>query len=321
MHGFFQVPFAQQTLLRSGDYDEAVDQINGNLGEQRTVAPLGRRPQADIHITLQALPAIKLFGAQWGDRVNIRSTPLASWHAILPLSGGVCCRQGEQQAAAGELLLFAPEHEVDVTWQAGTRAIVMAADTAHLGRYLQEQHQLEAPRITRRILHIPRTDPAMRTLGLLLQMTDGELGAADSVLKSASGERHLQSLFCETLIKLVPEFTSQPARALLPGLLKRVVDHIQANLDQSLTVEDLVAISGASRRSLEQAFRQNLQTSPMRYLLQCRLEAARSTLRAARSGDVQLSELAFRLGFSQPSHFTHAYKKAFAELPSETRAL
>lgn len=319
MHEYLQLPFAGHTLLCSGDYDEAVAQINGNLGEERTVRPQGRRPQANIHITLQALPAIKLFGAQWGDCVNIRSTPLASWHAILPLNGGVCCRQGEQQAAAGELLLFAPGHEVDVTWHSGTRAIVMAADTDYLGRYLQEQHQLEAPHIGRRILHVPQTDPALRTLGQLLQMVDCELGAPDSVLKSASSERHLQSLFCETLINLVPEFTSQRARPLLPGLLKRVVDYIQANLDKPLTMEDLVAISGASRRSLEQAFRQNLQTSPMRYLLQCRLEVARSTLRAASPGEVQVSELAFRLGFSQPSHFTHAYKKAFAELPSQTR--
>jgi AraC-like DNA-binding protein len=320
MHEFLQLPFARHTLLCSGDYDEAVAQINGNLGEHRTVMPQGRSPQADIHITLQTLPAIKLFGAQWGDRVNIRSTPLASWHAILPLSGAVCCRQGDQQAAAGELLLFAPEHEVDVTWHSGTRAIVMAADTAHLGRYLQEQHQLETPHVTQRILQISQTVPALRTLGQLLQMVDCELGTPDSVLRSASGEQHLQSLFCETLINLVPEFTSQPARPLLPGLLKRVVDHIQANLDKPLIIEDLVAISGASRRSLEQAFRQNLQTSPMRYLLQCRLEVARSTLRAARPGEVQLSELAFRLGFSQPSHFTHAYKKTFAELPSQTRA-
>jgi AraC-like DNA-binding protein len=320
MHEFIQLPFADRTLLRSGDYDEAAAQINGNLSEQRIVLPQGRSPQANIHITLQALPAIKLFGAQWGDRVHIRSTPLASWHAILPLSGAVSCRQGEQQAAPGELLLFAPEHEVDVTWHAGTRAIVMAADMRHLGRYLQEQHQIESSHVSRRILHIAHGHPALRSLGHLLQMTERELGAADSVLQSSTGQRHLQSLFCETLVNLVPEFTSQPLRPLLPGLLKRVVDHIQANLDKPLNMEDLVAISGASRRSLEQAFRQNLQTSPMRYLQQCRLEAARRTLRAARPGEVQLSELAFRLGFSQPSHFTHAYKKAFAELPSETLA-
>lgn len=320
MHRFPMLPFAQRTLLRSGDYEEAIAQINGNLNEERTVTPEGRKPQADIHITLQTLPAIKLFGAQWGDRVHIRSTPLASWHAILPLSGAVSCRKGDRQAVAGELLLFAPEHEVDVIWHAGTQAIVMAADTRHLNRYLQDQHQIEAPSVSRRVLHIPHDHPGLRSLGHLLQMTEVELGAEFSVMQSTAGQRHLQSLFCETLINLVPEFTSQPPRPLLPGLLKRVVDHIQGNLDKPLTMEDLVAVSGASRRSLEQAFRQNLQTSPMRYLLQCRLEAARRTLRAARPGELQLSELAFRLGFSQPSHFTHAYKKAFAELPSETMA-
>jgi AraC-like DNA-binding protein len=35
-------------------------------------------------------------------------------------------------------------------------------------------------------------------------------------------------------------------------------------------------------------------------------------------GELQLSELAFRWGFAQPSHFTTAYKQAFGELPSHT---
>ncbi len=109
-------------------------------------------------------------------------------------------------------------------------------------------------------------------------------------------------------------------RRVLPGLLKRTLHYIKTNLGQTLSMDELVKVSGASRRSLEQAFRLNLQTSPMRYILHYRLHAAHESLRQAQPGEIQLAVLAKHLGFNQPSHFTHAYKKRFGELPSDTLA-
>ncbi|MCL5041777.1 MAG: AraC family transcriptional regulator [Gammaproteobacteria bacterium] len=320
MPGTPQLPFASQPLLITQDYDKAISQLNGALTEERTVSPRGRGQGADVQLTLHALPAVKLFGGHWGDAVNIHSAPLASWHGILPLTGGISCRQGGTEATAGELLLFAPGHEIDVTWEAHTRAVVIAVDNVTLRRYLQDQHHADLPPVSQRTLHVRREHPALSSLGHLLQLTDAELRAGSHLLDSAAGQQHLQSLFCESLLQLVPGFADQQQRPILPGLLKRTLDYIQANLGQPLSMEELVTVSGASRRSLEQAFRHNLQTSPMRYVLQCRLQAAREALRNSHPGELQLTDLAFRLGFSQASHFTHAYKRAFGELPSQTLA-
>ncbi|MCY1436564.1 Helix-turn-helix domain protein [compost metagenome] len=81
-----------------------------------------------------------------------------------------------------------------------------------------------------------------------------------------------------------------------------------------------MTVSGASRRSLEQACQRSLGTSPQRYIQRCRLDAIRELLLRHQPGELQLSELAFRWGFAQPSHFTTAYKQAFGELPSQTLA-
>ncbi|AQZ94368.1 helix-turn-helix domain-containing protein [Halopseudomonas phragmitis] len=319
-HPLPQLPFASRSILASTDYAEAEALINSNLNEQRSVLPSRARAQADIQITLQALSEIKLFGAHWGDAVTVRSSPLACWHGILPLTGGVSCRQGGQSAGAGELLLFAPEHEIDITWHDDTRAVVMALNTGLLREHLASQYQLELPQVRQRVLSIGREHPALASLGHLLQLTDAELRQGGGLLNSALAQRQFQSLFCETLLQLVPELQALPERQVLPGLVKRAVDFIHAHLDQPLGIDDLVRISGASRRSLEQAFRFSLQTSPMRYVLHCRLQAAHQCLRQAHPGELQLADVAFRFGFSQPSHFTTAYKQAFGELPSQTLA-
>ena len=311
-----ELPFASRSWLRSRDLDEAVLTLNSQV-EERRLQP-GERGGADIHFTLQALPRLKLFGARWGMGVTVRSSPLASWHGILPLQGAVTSNPDGQQAGAGELLMFTPGHEVDVHWRRGTQAIVIALDAACLADHLERHHQSEVPRLPPQAQLIGREHPALGSLGNLLRLIDGEAGRPAGVLASPVGQQHVQHLFCENLLQLIPSLSVLPQRSLLPGTVKRAVDYIHAHLEQPLSISQLVAISGASRRSLEQAFQRSLGSSPQRYIQRCRLNAIRQLLQRHRPGELQLSELAFRWGFTQPSHFTTAYKQAFGELPSQT---
>lgn len=312
------LPFALRPWLSSRDLDEAATMLSSQV-EERSVQP-GRRGQADIRFTLQSLPQLKLFGADWGIEIGVRSLPLASWHGILPLQGAVTNRPDGQRAGAGELLVFTPGHEVDVVWHEGTQAVVIALDAACLADHLSRHHRTEAPRVPAQAQLIGRQNPALASLGNLLRLVDGEAGSPSGLLATAVGQQHLQHLFCENLLHLIPSLSVLPQRSLLPGTVKRAVDFIHAHLDQPLCISQLVAIGGASRRSLEQAFQRSLGTSPQRYIQRCRLEAIRELLLRHQPGELQLSELAYRWGFAQPSHFTTAYKQAFGELPSQTLA-
>jgi len=310
------LPFAMCPLLRSRDVDEAVVTLCNQV-EERRLRP-GRRGEADIRFTLKSMPKLKLFGAQWGLEVNVSSSPLTSWHGILPLKGAVSSRPDGQQAGAGELLMFTPGHEVDVVWHQGTQAIVIALDASCLYDHVQLHHGTEIARLPAQAQLIGREHPALSSLGNLLWLVDREMGSPSGLLATQIGQQHLQHLFCENLLHLIPSLSTLPQRSLLPGTVKRVVDHIHTHLDQPLCISELVAISGASRRSLEQAFRHSLGTSPQRYIQSSRLKAIREILVRHQPGEVQLSELAFRWGFAQPSHLTTAYKQAFGELPSQT---
>lgn len=317
VHG--RLPFAASPLLRSRNLDEAQGLLNSHI-EERRVQPCGRG-ETDIHFTLQPLQPLqqlKLFGAGFGRKVRVSSSPLACWHGILPLRGAVSSRSDGQQAGSGELLMFTPGHEVDVVWHEGTQAIVLALDASLLSDHVMRHHQAEAARLPAQAQLIGRQHPAVLSLGNLLRLVDSDTGNSSGLLTSAAGQVHMQHLFCENLLHLIPSLSALPQRSLLPGTVKRVVDFIQAHLDQPLCISQLVSVSGASRRSLEQAFRHSLGTSPQRYIQNCRLRAIRELLLHHRPGEVQLSELAFRWGFTQPSHFTTAYKQVFGELPSQT---
>lgn len=311
-----RLPFAGRPWLASRDLEEVATLLSSQV-EERSLQPC-RRGQADIHFNMQVMPQLKLFGAEWGLEIGVRSMPLASWHGILPLQGAVSSLPDGQCAAAGELLVFTPGHEVDVVWHEGTQAVVIALDASCLSDHVMRHHQREVAQLPAQAQLIGRQHPALVSLGNLLSLVDSEAGRPSGLLATPIGQQHLQQLFCENLLHLIPSLSTLPQRSLLPGTVKRVVDFIHAHLDQPLCISELVAVSGASRRSLEQAFRQSLGTSPQRYIQSCRLKAIRELLLRHQPGELQLSELAFRWGFAQPSHFTTAYKQAFGELPSQT---
>lgn len=99
--------------------------------------------------------------------------------------------------------------------------------------------------------------------------------------------------------------------------LRAAEEYIAAHWDQPLTLEGLAAVTRSSTRSLFHHFRQSRGKSPMQYLKEVRLKHARHMLQNAVGGSV--TEVAFACGFGNLGHFARDYRRAWGELPSDTR--
>lgn len=80
----------------------------------------------------------------------------------------------------------------------------------------------------------------------------------------------------------------------------------------ALDVTRIVAASGISRRSLEVAFRRELDRSPGEEILRLRLEKVRRLLE---QGEFTIAEVAHASGFSHPNHLHRIFKKHFGFTP------
>jgi AraC-like DNA-binding protein len=100
--------------------------------------------------------------------------------------------------------------------------------------------------------------------------------------------------------------------------VKRVIDFVAAHHDKPLTLSDLVEIAGVPGRSLNAHFRRFTGHSPVSYLRQVRLQWARDQLESG--APVSISDIALECGYSNFGRFAHHYRRAFGELPSQTRA-
>lgn len=150
---------------------------------------------------------------------------------------------------------------------------------------------------------------------IAMELSGNSQGTGSSCLEN------LQTLFIMKLLESQPSNYSEQMRPqpckIAPHHVRRAEQYIIDHADHSITLEQLVEISGVSARALFDGFRRFRGTSPMAFLKSIRLERTREDLMKAQSGDT-VTTIACRWHFFQLGRFSAEYKKIFGELPSET---
>ncbi len=99
--------------------------------------------------------------------------------------------------------------------------------------------------------------------------------------------------------------------------LRRVLEYIEANLDQDLGLQELAAVAGFSLSHFKPLFRASVGMPAHRFVQERRMVRAR--LHLARSAK-SITEIALETGFANPSHLARSLRHAFGMGPSELRA-
>lgn len=103
------------------------------------------------------------------------------------------------------------------------------------------------------------------------------------------------------------------------GRLDRVCDYVLANLNSSITLTDLERLANVSKRTLNSIFFKTLGLTPMGWVQEQRLLAARAMLN--KPGQLSsIGEVLDGSGFANASAFSFQYKRRFGEMPSTTLA-
>ena len=108
-----------------------------------------------------------------------------------------------------------------------------------------------------------------------------------------------------------------PPRGLDLAAIERVRGFLDAERTRVVRSDELEAVSGLTRYELARQFRAALGTSPYRYSLLRRLDAARDHLGSSQS----LADIALATGFADQAHFTRMFAAAYGISPGRYRAL
>jgi len=221
--------------------------------------------------------------------------------------------------------LIAPDAETFFCTPANLRMLVF---TIPLPRFNQALHAAANKKeLHHLIAETPVTNLDSGTLVALTRATHHAINIVRSAPQSARLAVCLSEIedYIITTVSLALTKHSRPARGVLARknhlrCLMQARSYIEAHLDSPLGMETLTGVTGASARSLETAFREILNVTPVQYIRLHRLNAAKKILLRADRTQSSVTATAHALGFSHMSRFAQNYRALFGELPSVTLA-
>lgn len=101
--------------------------------------------------------------------------------------------------------------------------------------------------------------------------------------------------------------------------LRSAMAYIDAHLGEPLKLAEVAAAAGVSVRTLQHAFKHQLGTTPLGFIIEQRLQRVHSDLASPASAEMSVADVARRWGFVHVSDFTQRYRRRFGCTPTDTR--
>jgi AraC family transcriptional regulator len=158
-------------------------------------------------------------------------------------------------------------------------------------------------------------DPQIERIGWMMQ--------AEEHAANPGGRLFADSLASALAVRLIalqsPALAASPARArALPAWrLRRVIEYVDAHLDQDLSLAELAAVAEFSPSHFKALFKQAVGVPVHRFVLERRVERARLRLL---EGRLSITEIALEAGFAHPSHMARWMRRLLGRGPSQVRA-
>ncbi len=137
---------------------------------------------------------------------------------------------------------------------------------------------------------------------------------------------HIEQLLVDSALSVLAEAIkrcenyAQARHSLAEIRLQEVLKFIDVHLsDPKLNAAMVAKACGISSRYLSHLFRQS-GTSFSALVWDRRLKIANQWLSSTKAGEISIAEIAFRVGFKSPAHFSRLFKRVFKKGPREYRS-
>ena len=156
-----------------------------------------------------------------------------------------------------------------------------------------------------------------RLMGFLIAELESDPKLATSPVFRSGAEEMLLGALLALPHNRSDSLSDERAHEISPGLVNRAQEFMRAKLGEAITVNDLLRVCECSRSALFSAFRNARGFSPIEFLTEQRLQAARRDLLEP-GASTSVTSVGVDCGFVHLGRFASAYRKRFGESPSAT---
>jgi AraC-like DNA-binding protein len=315
---------ADANAYRTDDLDAARQYI-GEIFVPHRLDVLGHRQVLDVCIGRAGIDGVSFVYHRHGARVRVRPEPLNEFFLLqIPLCGEVRLKidQREIDCSTGAAVMISPTAGVDMQFGPDCDQLIVRVRKTDLEQQLERQlgRDLAAP-----LEFTPAvrwSTDSLREMTAVLSLMAASLCHAGGLCSSTLGRKHLVSLLLMSLLTCLDHNYRDELRHnacwAQPVFLGKAQNFMRQNIRVAITPADIASAVHVSPRSLYAGFQASLNTTPMRYLRDLRLDMVRDALAGADPHQASVTAVALGHGFQHLGHFCADYKRRFGELPSET---
>jgi AraC-like DNA-binding protein len=317
------LPLRHHVLFESRDADEVRQRV-GQVFCPHALRISGAASAIEARQHLVSLGRSSISYLTYGAPVGIEPEAFRTFYLVqVPLQGTACVRVGHREftSTPQDASVINPTDTLRMQWSASCeqlivrfeRAFVESLVASHLGRRLRHGLSFESELDC-------RSERARRWLDFVLHVVrqvDAGFTPSPRSIATRQIEQTLLAMLLEAQANDSSTALSQSCSGCTPRHVRRAVEFIEAHAAEPIGIEEIVAASGASMRSLFEGFRRFRGTSPMEFLRSLRLRCVREDLSQAPAGTT-VSEVAARWGFFQFGRFAAQYRQLCGEAPSAT---
>lgn len=219
---------------------------------------------------------------------------------------------GNKTIGPGSIIVVSRGTEDTISFPKPVKRILLNLETSVL------QHAFPENDTGRDVEFIPQWGVENPQVEHILRALEADLEAG-----VPTGKLFGESLLCALAVHLQHSYAVTPLRPAKPGnglpraRLNRVIEYVEANLDQEIALTALAETAGMSTHYFCELFKDSVHVSPHQYVLRRRIERARKLLS---DPGVTVLEAAVRSGFSDQSHFTKIFRRIVGVTPTGYRA-
>lgn len=119
-------------------------------------------------------------------------------------------------------------------------------------------------------------------------------------------------LFLDYLTRSMAPFQVGKSGKIQDFYIREALSFIEQNFQNDISVEDIAAQCGLNRSYFGAVFRQALRQTPQEFLIQYRMVKATELLKLTQ---LSIQDIANAVGYSNPLHFSRAFKKVYGLSP------
>ena len=261
----------------------------------------------------------------YGRRMRLATEEARHIHVNTPLSGTVVSTVGHSApmtTTIEQAAVFPAGAPAGIEWSSDAVQLCVMIPSSTLESELEELlgHAVKGPLDLP--FHMDLTTPEGRVWQSVVNLVAGELVSHGRLLSHPLAGRQLERTLLDALLlghahSHVEELTRPDAPA-VPSSVARAVELLHERPAEAWSSTVLARAVHLSVRSLQNGFHQRIGKPPMTYLRDLRLRGIHEALKRATPGTTTVEAVAYSWGMAHLGRFAAAYRRAFAEMPSET---